>query len=200
MSTINELLHKFCEPEYNKLAEPWSYDSYSFASDGHIAIRVPRVEGIDREPPFGFSGKLPFTPGVEGEWVDLPAYELPPKKKCHSCKGTGMMQKCPECDGDGSLEFSNGHHEYEVECLTCRGIGHLSGGNERCENCDGSGEEYEENFRAVPDFGTETCKINAFLLDKIKDLPGVKMFSAPTGNMFHFRFDGGDGVAMALRN
>ncbi|MFA7212093.1 MAG: hypothetical protein WC110_11680, partial [Bacteroidales bacterium] len=37
-------LTKFCKPHHRHFGEPWSSGEYSYATDGAIAIRIPRID------------------------------------------------------------------------------------------------------------------------------------------------------------
>lgn len=194
---MKELLQKFCNTDDDsRLSEPWSDGLYSMASDGHIAIRVDRVAEITKGKPF--DKEVRWVPELDGEWVDLPEYSLPEMKPCRRCKGTGKISICYECDGDGVICFSNRYHEYEVECLSCSGGGDISGGDHVCKTCNGNGKYFAEK---VVEVLFNNHKVNALSLEKIKDLPKIKIFTTPTdGELFHLQFDGGMGVMMGLWN
>jgi len=49
-------------------------------------------------------------------------------------------------------------------------------------------------------FGSAAYPVNAFVLETIKDLPGIEIFSNPTGQIYNFRFDGGAGVFIGINN
>lgn len=191
------VLLDFCDAENEKLANPWSWDGWSCASDGRIAVRIPHVAGLDREPPFDSAKTLRWDPKNDGEWVDIPQYVLPEKRDCKACHGTGKVDFCPECEGEGIVEFSNSFNFYTVDCGSCGGEGTVFGNKINCRSCSGKGFVFAEEHCPVV-FGTGDVDISAFLLEKIKDFPGIKIFTAPTDTMFHIKFDGGDGIVMGM--
>lgn len=191
---MKELLQKFCAPDSPQLSAPWSEGNWSVASGDHVAIRVPRLAEIVRAPPF--DRKIPWVPTVAGEWVGLPAYVLPALKRCGRCRGNGRISTCPECGGDGFLEFNNAFNSYEVDCDSCDGHGDVSGSDNPCSTCAGLGQYCPDDVVEIPFYGH---KINAILLEKIKELPDLQLFTAPTDERFyHFTFTGGMGVFTGL--
>jgi len=154
-----DLLQSFCSKhEETKLNYPFIMGEWACATNGHIAIRVPlnTIEGVTREAPI--KNTLQWQPDQDGEWVNLPSYELPDKKICSIC-GTGGKYTCLECYGEG--------YHYPIEYLKVEFDGH---------------------------------GINSSLLEKIKDLPGVKLFSRRDDNeQYYFKFDGGHGTIIGLR-
>ena len=194
---VPRYLLKFCDLESKKLATPFSVNGWTVASSGHIAIRVPAIAGVDREPPFESAESLPWEPRIDGEWINIPAYVLPEKRRCTFCSGRGKAERCPECDGVGEVELSNSYHTYTVGCDTCFGNGFIAGDSALCPRCAGAGTVYASDIFEVELFDR---RVNGFLLEKIKDLPGVQVFTKESAGGFnHFRFDGGHGLFMGLR-
>lgn len=60
-------LEDFCDKTNKELSTPFSFGDWSVASEGHIAIRVPRRENIVREAPYPSVATLPFVPTWEVE-------------------------------------------------------------------------------------------------------------------------------------
>lgn len=106
-------LKQFCGAEWSwpYLHEPFSRGEYTYATDGAIIVRVPRVAEI---------GEDPYTPNPEEIFATMPAdgwrplrVELPPiapTEECWSCYD-GFEHDCPdctcecdECDGTGLVE------------------------------------------------------------------------------------------------
>jgi hypothetical protein len=191
------ILDVFLAKDNESLCTPFSWEKWTGATNGHIAVRIPRI-GIDKAPPSSLIYSLPWEPTQSGEWVDLPAYELPVRQLCPSCYGSGRVHPCPECDGAGEVQWSTGFNDYSDDCKTCHGAGHVPGEGEKCTECDGERFVYANHEMPVG-FCKDEYDINAFLLEKIKKLPGVKLYTAHINGMFHFRFDGGEGMLMGMR-
>jgi len=148
-----DLLQSFCNKHEDfKFNYPFVMDGWACATNGCIIIRVPldTVEGVTREAPI--KNTLQWQPDQDGEWVDLPPYELLyDSRSCPVCHGEFSVKICHKCDKEGYLEF------------------------------DGHG-------------------LNAFLLEMIKDLPDVKLFSRRDDNeQYYFKFNGGHGVIRGMR-
>jgi hypothetical protein len=108
-------LMKFChtDPERFNISVPWSAGEYSYATNGHVIIRVPRLVDVqenDSAPPT----VLLFPYADPLEWFALAEIELPEQKS----------SDCPECNGEKEVE-----HE---DCPHCKG--------HPCEWCDGTGK------------------------------------------------------------
>jgi len=191
-------LQDFCakdEQKQNRLSKPFSHGKYSFASDGHMLIRVPRLLEVTKGLPDFMESK--FTEFVTGDCLTpIPDYEQE-KKKCSICRGTGKVEECPECKGIGEVYFQNIYNDYEFECLTCNGHGEVSGGKNACEECEGTGQVYADRWAGI-DIGNK--RIGLRLLDKIKELPGVMLGNCSGDDKapVMFRFDGGDGLLMPM--
>lgn len=185
----------FCNDNFDT---PFGAGDYTYATNGHIAIRVPLIAGTERKPPIKLQG-IKFYPEDEhlGHWMQLPQYEPPEKKRCGSCKGLKRSSTCPDCDGDGTVQMSHGRHFHEAECKECDGEGLIPGGDKTCSSCDGIGETYTDQYAGVK---IENVLLAVKLLDKIKALPGAELYlPAPESGMVNFRFDGGVGLVMKMK-
>jgi hypothetical protein len=94
--------------------QPFSRGDYTYATNGHVIVRVPRRDEVPEQP------KAPLTVGAVFYKIDaslpfrrIPRYEIPEAKKspCIHCFD-GFQHDCPNC-----------------EC--------------ECEECDGTGTEIE---------------------------------------------------------
>ena len=114
-------------------------------------------------------------------------------KPCLTCKSTGGVTTCPECDGDGSVYFENTFNSYEPDCETCRGDGVSAGGSETCTTCAGEG-----HISTPIKFGG--VFLGSQYLKKLAELPNAKI--EKTDNEIppvRFKFDGGVGLLMTRR-
>ena len=189
-------LTRFCDSETQWLSKPFNHDGYTFASNGHMLIRVPlRDDVVDTVPSQITMSKLPFD--CEVYPTKFPEYKPQAMKKCPACDGRKSVSTCPECDGKGEVILDSGFNGYECDCKTCNGDGYVPGDERKCEGCDGTGITYVDNYPFV-DIGD--VRLNIKLLDKIKDLPGIILGPVDGGyrRMVHFRFDGGDGILMVM--
>lgn len=95
------------------LRAPYSVGEWTYATNGHIAVRVPR------RPDVGENSKAPqkiaelFEAAATQPLRDLPQFPLPEteKEECPHCEGRGTEHGCPNChcqcescDGTGTRE------------------------------------------------------------------------------------------------
>ena len=109
-------LQPFCSAERFReyLHRPWSKDGFTYATNGHVLIRVARLNGVEE------NDKAPDTDVIFAAAADQTATQKIPKGKipkvrtieCPSCNGRGREHDCPDC--------------------TCE-----------CEKCDGTGRNEE---------------------------------------------------------
>jgi len=89
---------------------PWSAGQYTYATNGHIMVRVPRLEDAPerKDAPKGLGKKtldeaINVTPK---KFFPIPSVS-PKYQECPDCGGTGMVKpygkkiKCDECNGEG---------------------------------------------------------------------------------------------------
>ena len=113
-----ELLKKFVSQDDPRkyMRSPFTRGEWTYATNGHIAVRVPKIDGVEILPE-------KYIPSLEGlfqsvggnDFIALPW--MPPLEECQLCIGTGIAYECPECDGEG--EFEHGTHSYC--CKECGG-------------------------------------------------------------------------------
>lgn len=198
-------LEDFCadknDPRYF-LHVPWTWENYSYATNGHIAIRVPALA----EYPVAETDKKIHTQTLPQMFIEahanrnmqlLPAYDKPALPPCPTCQGSGYSQECDECEGEGEVEFENTYNRYHFECRSCDGDGDILGGKEACKYCNGSGKQKDVAIKCGPVF------LNFLYLELIETLPGLRIdCSLPdndTKNPVPFVFDGGEGLLMTMR-
>jgi len=185
----------FLDQSREELKEPWSEDGYTFCSDGHILLRLPAIAGILRPPPF--DRKMPWPDAALLPEMTKAKRVKVGTEKCSFCKGSGEVLTCPDCEGLGIVSWDVGKHEYEHDCYECDGTGFInSGDGDKCEECDGTGRIIKVEAAHVSGCeGISNVKMN-----KLATLPGC-MFSRETifDDVFYFRFEGGDGLVMAIR-
>ena len=196
----NSLLRRFVESSRDGaefMRTPFTRGEWVYATNGHIAVRVPRADGIE-------ASEIDLFPRIEAifkqnKWdtfVSLPS--LPPADQCRTCNGSGIGYKCTECDGTG--QFDHGRHTYD--CDECDGTGQTDNGNdeEPCQVCDGTGELRYQKIQVGP------WHYNRRYLAKIIDLPELQFAQRPDGptingsdGIANFTFEGGEGLLMPMR-
>ena len=102
-----ETLQQFCAGEGDiryYLRAPFNQGAHTYATNGHIAIRVPRMEGFEEREEQKI--KMLFATAPKLQLVSLP--EIPPV----------TMKVCSWCDGSGKY-----HVDRPYKCDVCRGSG-----------------------------------------------------------------------------
>lgn len=134
-------LKSFCSTDKARpnLHRPWSRGDWTWATNGHILVRVPRRDDVaenDRAPDaskilaaFDASKLAPRAP------IELPAVTM---VECDDCSGEGCgIHSCPDC---------------HCKCVTCRGTGKVS--NDRHVSIDFCGGvfalRYVRQIMALP--------------------------------------------------
>ncbi len=106
-------LKLFCSKDdfYRNLHEAFSRGQWTYATDGHVAVRVPLVPGVRTRPDAPPIEKLPF-PTSETSFLPAPSVTFPAARydDCPSCSGRGHKHDCPAC---------------ECACEDCRGVGQI---------------------------------------------------------------------------
>lgn len=197
MTTLDEFcldLSKYCAPDRPELAQPWSDRDYTYASDGVVAIRLPRIatvplitatpgharvsDAIDKMLP-----KRKFDAVI---WVrDVivpPAIDLPPDP-CRECYGSGQVTeiKCRNCDGNGYIKCPR--CKSDTDCDECDGYGSTTraapkgiDGTIDCSCCDGAGDMAISRDRTHP----QAMKVGRYMIQrrtflKIAGLPNARI-------------------------
>lgn len=199
MSVDIVVLKKFCAPAGTRskgggespLTRPWSDEIFSYFSDGHILLRVPRIaEIVETDGPDAarvIAGTIPVTwHALGGVWSSL--------AQCARCAGSGSVLACPECDGLGRVEVYSGYNYYEFRCKSCDGIGNCDEPF-TCPGCAGYGIE---NPREAIKIGGSF--FGAGLLQRLlRSFPDARVGVAGGERPALISFEGGDGVIMPMR-
>lgn len=107
-------LMKFCDTDMQSsrsgISKPWSAGKWTYATNGHIIVRVPRIESVpeNKDAPKGFTGcqSLEAAFGIRPrKWLDLPTV-MPKMEPCESCLGEGKFKNtpCRGCNGTGQQQ------------------------------------------------------------------------------------------------
>jgi hypothetical protein len=106
-------LNLFCDPERHApgsdLSTPFSLNGHTYASNGHICVRVPRRPDISENKEAPNAEKLLPWDFSRVKFGPLPEPKLL-SDECGWCGGRGYMHQCPDC---------------RCECETCHGSGKL---------------------------------------------------------------------------
>lgn len=166
-------LTKYCgnDPFRPYLNKPFSHGDFSYATNGHIMVRVPRRDDIPEQTkegnwnaPMGALEGATFAPVPHKPVPDIPAAK---QVDCLSCDGRGREHECPRC-----------------KC--------------QCEECGGTGKNMlHPKISTTLRGGTFDLRYVAMVLD----LPNVELMTnkADAEKPMLFKFDGGYGALMPMR-
>jgi molecular chaperone DnaJ len=84
--------------------------------------------------------EVPFLDAISGGSTIL---QIPRTEPCSTCHGSGVRpgsktQSCPQCQGRGTIQFSQGGFAVSRPCPYCGGRGQVGGSV--CYDCKGNGE------------------------------------------------------------
>lgn len=181
-------LQRYCDPARQALATPWSRGDYTYATDGRVAARVPRLAEVTRED--GPNAALLFATWPAEGWMPVP--ELPPaaeRPSCLECQGTGETPTCPQCCGEGEVEWHYYHWTRQDECPVCQG----KSGTYPCTVCDGLGTLDPPR----QEVWIGSAVVDAALLRRFCGLPDLEVAVA-TIDLLAVRWTGGDGVIATI--
>lgn len=114
---------EFCDPDYERVSQPFVQSGWKCATDCRIAIRV-KTDEPDTPPPEGVRRGFPDVGKAFEAISDAPRHEvqLPELaiEQCPECRGKYLTEarvKCRECNGTGQSEcFHCGH---TIDCEEC---------------------------------------------------------------------------------
>lgn len=188
-------LKQFCADgnDFRGLGHPYSDGQYTYASNGHIAVRVPLREPADDGQTKIGASIIRATQALfndESLFVEcgpIPACSMPNDSICPFCLGEGIYSKCPDCDGFGIVEYD----EREETCDTCEG----KRTDVVCNGCNGSGKHFFARIKLTKQIG-----IAWGYLRIIESLPDAQInLSGGAADVIRFRFSGGLGAVMPVR-
>jgi hypothetical protein len=167
-------LQIFCDPERDYLSKPFSLGDYSYATNGHIALRMPRRDDVEQtldslmeNVAAAMNNYIEAGQKTPGPLLPIPDGELPAWKSepCAFCAGKGKLDHCPTC-------------RQPCDCPECDGTGEILGNHPGVEIAPGA-------------------VVSAVYLGWIRELPSprfrVKKDDDP-GAQIYFEFDGGVGI------
>jgi len=171
MPIDQELLKQFCshDPTRYYLMKPFSQDGYTWATNGHIMVRVAQIDGIAPFDGKAINVARPLK-GIEDAQFSSRAFTLPPAPEelddCIKCAGRGTEHECPDCD-----------------CT--------------CEYCKGTGRVDRESKISTTISGQIVQLAYARMVAGLPGVEVSERASEGIAPLF-FRFDGGVGALMPL--
>lgn len=205
-----ELLMNFCSKDQSRspLCNPFNVGCYTYATDGHIAIRIPRMPVFSSNEPVENIEKVWFK-GTARDSDYIPVPNVPKERiyeSCPSCRGSGRVRQCPDCEGEGVITFeSNTGLLYDIDCRNCNNKGVLGDSGYLpddlttvpCERCCGEGIVPKNLFMRI---GNRL--IACHLLSLMGQLPNCRLAPGATTDFMAipFSFDEGEGIVMPARD
>lgn len=124
-------LMQFCSKEHERyyIAKPWRRGAFTYATNGHICVRVDAIESDEEQPKAPDAEKV-LLRQLNPIFAPLRIRRLPdpPRRKCELCMGLGkwedvggVMVECEYCDGVGAVELmqsvSIAGAYFETKCI-----------------------------------------------------------------------------------
>jgi len=176
------------------MGRPVSDGTWLYATDGHVAVRVPTTEPACDDAKRMSGPSWPDRPAQVEPWPDGPFASG--RVECPDCKGEFCGEQCHTCDGSGFTECSECGQD--VDCKECHGDGFLG----KCQRCEGSGKIDDPKAVLVLE-PVSRVGVRGDLAAKIALLPGVVWSPAvhlpQRDKPVPFWFDGGQGLVIAFR-
>ena len=185
-----QTLKKFCwndDDSRTNIKQPWSEGSHSFATSGHLLIKVARIDGIQENKAAPELSRV-WPKQQPEQWYAVPECEEKPAIDCPKCKGQQIKPAvCPECGGTGNVEWSTYYNDYTCDCLSCDGTGKI----DVCNKCGGSGKVEVLSYHPVG-----PAKFQVKYLHLLSTLPNCEIGPMDKTGPAWIRFDGGVGLIM----
>jgi len=191
-------LQPFCsaEPGRPALAAPWSFGAHTYASDGRVIVRVPRIEGVpvDANHPGATIASRLFDANPPGPvWYPIPIAPMPPDEPCTKCSGI-PWPTCDACKGVGEVayEFWHNSRPYTTDetCPVCQGV-------TCCPRCNGTLLEPRAEDDAAVEIGGATFAVRYLRL--LAALPECEIAPRGKHEPARVRFGGGEALIMPMR-
>ena len=155
------------------LNEPFSEGEFTYATNGHILIRVPRRDDAKEVEADSMKNRLPkmFADNPFLLPVEIP--DIPPM----------VEGDCDCCNGEGTHDYKCGNAPPYA-----------------CGECNGTGKQMTElGDTQWPEIEVGNAAFAPKYLRLIKTLPGIQFSPNTRDHSAAFKFDGGDGLLMPMR-
>lgn len=185
-SMDKKILMQFCENS-EEINMPWSRGDYTYATNGHILAKIPRMIDIPENPKAPNLDALAFE--MPKKFFPIEDIKEPKSILCEFCDGRGRDFDCCECSGVGKVRFMNNYNEYDIRCKSCEGKRVMA----FCDECGGTGKEFPPvrmKFHGVT--------FNHYYLFILSNLPDCEIGVTSKTDASLFRFNGGTGIIMPM--
>lgn len=187
-------------------SQPWSLRQHTYATDGRMAIRVPKRDDVpENRDMIGRANQIDYwLTNSAPMWFDVAPVAAPQEQQCPTCKGLKCIKICPECQGVTTVEASTSHNVYYCKCKNCKGKGYLPLPVDEaigitCHDCDGDGtiypdlREHERTKYGKPYFSN-------VLLSRLSAFSNVMIGPRGVLDFALLKFDEGDGLIMPMKD
>jgi hypothetical protein len=167
-------LEMFCssDPSRPVLARPFSIGLWSYATNGHILVRVPRRDDVAENPEAPNAAHFYETAKKPRRYEPLPKLELAEPFEWEE------QLECWRCLGKGKA-----HHF----CPDCRC---------ECRECSGTGKGTTKHFKTTQ---IGSGSYNSKYVSWLQSLPNTEIGQPYKRKPLAFRFRGGEGLLMPCR-
>ncbi len=177
-------LQKFCADKNSArlaLQNPFSRGEWTYATNGHIAVRVARLEEVlDNEKAPNVEKLFTAAENRTGyQWVDIPEV-------------TVKTFECTCCDG-GWIEYKS----EKIACDECDGTGRETKSEPVRFNCDGTEIGLANIYLDLIKKELPSAQIG--LIKEASVLWSAGLRKEPEPTPVKIKFDGGEGLLMAMR-
>lgn len=104
-----EYMQQFCivgDFRSEKLGKPWSAGEWTYASNGHIMVRVKRLSDVPENPEAPNAEAIFAKASDSVKWLPVRKVEIPPDIECDECNGTGKIRV--DC---GNVQVGHAHFQ-----------------------------------------------------------------------------------------
>lgn len=155
------------------LTEPFSIGAYTYATNGHIAVRLPRCE----EVPEGNEDRAYNAAAIDKMLSDRIGAQVP----------TPFERKLPDIEEGGECELCDGTGKGHPDCPDC---------DCDCDDCNGTGEWHKRQRVRFDGYDVDVKYLRMIIM-----LPEAKIAIGKSERNdwpLLFSFDGGFGVVMPM--
>lgn len=170
-------LERFCgsdpDPKRHQwISRPFSIGAWTYATNGHVMVRIPRRPDIPENPeaPARAPELFDEVPKSRMHFLPAPKFELPAphelesEVECEDCCGGGKAHACPDC-------------------------------RHPCSECDGKGSYTEHKVHRTT---IGRAAFNSTYIGYLQELPSLELAKSHVSKPMAFRFKGGQGLLMPL--